>query len=116
METRSVFVSFLISSPRLVSTPAASDVTSEDSLVTLNVYDRVSDHHFLGNVQIKPLLVHDHTVDQWYKCVVPFLIIASPHPYLFRLLPLENELVTGEMRVQTTFEQAKVRRACLFHA
>ncbi|KAG6333506.1 hypothetical protein ID866_5582 [Astraeus odoratus] len=67
------------------------DVTSEDSLVTFNVYDRVSDHHFLGTVQIKPVLVHDHTVDQWYK-----------------LLPLENEVVTGEMRVQITFEQYKV--------
>lgn len=70
------------------------DVTSEDSVVTFNVYDRVSDHHFLGTVQIKPVLVHDHTVDQWYK-----------------LLPLENEVVTGEMRVQITFEQYKTKRA-----
>ncbi|KAI6164924.1 kinase-like protein [Pisolithus thermaeus] len=69
------------------------DVTSEDSVVTFSVYDRVSDHHFLGTVQIKPVLVHDHTVDQWYK-----------------LLPLENEVVTGEMRVQITFEQYKVRK------
>lgn len=46
----------------------SSDVTSEDSLITLNVYDRaVSDQGFLGTVQIKPLLIHDHTVDQWYK-------------------------------------------------
>ncbi|KAI6117641.1 kinase-like protein [Pisolithus croceorrhizus] len=70
------------------------DVTSEDSVVTFSVYDRVSDHHFLGTVQIKPVLIHDHTVDQWYK-----------------LLPLENEVVTGEMRVQITFEQYKTKRA-----
>lgn len=70
------------------------DVTSEDSVITFNVYDRVSDHHFLGAVRIKPVLVHDHTVDQWYK-----------------LLPLENEVVTGEMRVQITFEQYKTKRA-----
>jgi hypothetical protein len=45
-----------------------SDVTSEESLITFNVYDRaVSDQGFLGTVQIKPALVHDHTVDQWYK-------------------------------------------------
>ncbi|PFH52697.1 hypothetical protein AMATHDRAFT_139750 [Amanita thiersii Skay4041] len=70
------------------------DVTSEESLITFNVYDRsVSDLGFLGTVQIKPVLVHDHTIDQWYK-----------------LLPLEHEPVTGEMRVQITFEQYKTKR------
>lgn len=45
-----------------------SDVTSEASLITFNVYDRaVSDQGFLGTVQIKPVLIHDYTVDQWYK-------------------------------------------------
>ncbi|KAF9221905.1 Pkinase-domain-containing protein [Gyrodon lividus] len=70
------------------------DVTSEESLITFNVYDRVSDHFFLGTVQIKPVLIHDHTVDQWYK-----------------LRPFENEVVSGEMRVQITFEQCKTKRA-----
>ncbi|KIL68341.1 hypothetical protein M378DRAFT_72522 [Amanita muscaria Koide BX008] len=71
------------------------DVTSENSLITFNVYDRsVPDLGFLGNVQIRPVLVHDHTVDQWYK-----------------LSALENEHVTGEMRVQITFEQSKTKRA-----
>ncbi|EGO01719.1 hypothetical protein SERLA73DRAFT_48914 [Serpula lacrymans var. lacrymans S7.3] len=71
------------------------DVTSEESLITFNVYDRaVEDHGFLGTVQIKPALVHDHTVDQWYK-----------------LRPFENEIVSGEMRVQVTFEQYKTKRA-----
>ncbi|KAF9468943.1 kinase-like domain-containing protein [Collybia nuda] len=71
------------------------DVTSEESLITFNVYDRaVEDQGFLGTVQIKPILVHDHTVDQWYK-----------------LRPFENEVVSGEMRVQITFEQYKTKRA-----
>ncbi|KAH7887955.1 kinase-like domain-containing protein [Phlebopus sp. FC_14] len=70
------------------------DVTSEESAITFNVYDRVSEHLFLGTVQIKPVLVHDHTVDQWYK-----------------LRPFENEVVSGEMRVQITFEQYKTKRA-----
>lgn len=70
------------------------DVTSEESLVSFNLYDRVADHLFLGTVQIKPVLIHDHTVDQWYK-----------------LRPFENEVISGEMRVQITFEQYKTKRA-----
>ncbi|KAF8665581.1 hypothetical protein AX16_000039 [Volvariella volvacea WC 439] len=71
------------------------DVTSEDSVISFNVYDRAAlDQCFLGTMKIKPLLVHDHTVDQWYK-----------------LIPYENEAVTGEMRVQVTFEQYKTKRA-----
>ncbi|KAG6378494.1 hypothetical protein JVT61DRAFT_12754 [Boletus reticuloceps] len=69
------------------------DVTSEESLIAFNVYDRVSDHLFLGTFQIKPLLIHDQTVDQWFK-----------------LRPFENEIVSGEMRVQITFEQFKTKR------
>jgi hypothetical protein len=34
------------------------------------VYDRsLEEQAFLGHVQIKPVLVHDRTVDDWYKCV-----------------------------------------------
>jgi serine/threonine protein kinase len=71
------------------------DVTSEDSLVSFNVYDRsTEDQGFLGTFQLKPVLVHDHTVDQWYK-----------------LKPYNQEVVSGEMRVQITFEQYKTKRA-----
>ncbi|KII95796.1 hypothetical protein PLICRDRAFT_98198 [Plicaturopsis crispa FD-325 SS-3] len=74
------------------------DVTMVNSSITLNVYDRaVEDQGFLGTVQIKPLLIHDHTVDQWYK-----------------LRPFESEAasgVSGEMRVQVTFEQYQTKRA-----
>lgn len=45
-----------------------SDVTSDQSVITFNVYDRADEEqHFLGMVEIKPVLKHDHTVDQWYK-------------------------------------------------
>ncbi|KIP07027.1 hypothetical protein PHLGIDRAFT_71720 [Phlebiopsis gigantea 11061_1 CR5-6] len=70
------------------------DVTSEESTITFNIYDRaVEDLGFLGSMQIKPVLIHEHTVDQWYK-----------------LRPYENEPVTGEMRVQVTFEAYKTKR------
>lgn len=50
-----------------VLTPG-SDVTSDLSVITINVYDRAAiDPGFLGTVQIKPVLVHEHTVDDWYK-------------------------------------------------
>ncbi|KAF9449894.1 Pkinase-domain-containing protein [Macrolepiota fuliginosa MF-IS2] len=71
------------------------DVTTEDSQITCMVYDRaVSDQGFLGTVKIKPVLIHDHTVDDWYK-----------------LQPVEHEVVSGQIRVQVTFEQYKTRRA-----
>ncbi|EKM80493.1 hypothetical protein AGABI1DRAFT_113660 [Agaricus bisporus var. burnettii JB137-S8] len=71
------------------------DVTSTDSQITYMVYDRaVSDQGFLGSVKIRPLLIHDHTVDDWYK-----------------LQPIEQEIVSGEIRVQVTFEQYKTKRA-----
>jgi hypothetical protein len=64
------------------------------------VYDRAStDNYFLGTVELKPILRHDHTVDQWYK--------------LHGLQDDKN--VTGEMRVQVTFTQNKVgisNRSC----
>ncbi|TDL29417.1 kinase-like protein [Rickenella mellea] len=70
------------------------DVTSDQSVITFNIYDRsAKDQHFLGMFDIKPVLVHDHTVDNWYK-----------------LRPYENEVVTGEMRVQITYEQFKTKR------
>jgi hypothetical protein len=78
-----------------------SDVTRQDSQLTLIIYDRASaDNYILGTVQIKPILRHDHTVDQWYK-----------------LRGFQDDhTVTGEMRVQVTFSQNKVslsRFSCL---
>ncbi|KAF8528809.1 Pkinase-domain-containing protein [Hysterangium stoloniferum] len=72
------------------------DVTSDRSMITINVYDRRHDteRSFLGTLQIKPVLLHDHTVDQWYK-----------------LRPFENEVVTGEIRMQVTYEQLQSKYA-----
>ena len=53
---------------RYLSSFSYSDVTSDQTLITLNVYDRAEDeNNFLGVVEIKPVLKHDHTVDHWYK-------------------------------------------------
>ncbi|KDQ20690.1 hypothetical protein BOTBODRAFT_26708 [Botryobasidium botryosum FD-172 SS1] len=71
------------------------DVTSEDSLINFAIYDRAQESElFLGVVELQPVLIHDHTVDQWIK-----------------VKPRENEPVTGELRVQVTYEQYKTKRA-----
>lgn len=98
-----------------------SDVTSDQSVLTFNIYDRaVEDQGFLGRHEIKPLLVNDHTVDQWYKyvsfvclrnistCLLLRILALIMVSHDFRLRPYENEVVTGEMRVQITYEQFKV--------
>jgi hypothetical protein len=46
-----------------------SDVTSDTSVIVLNIYDRFVDENssgFLGMLEIKPVLIHDHSVDNWY--------------------------------------------------
>lgn len=43
-----------------------SDVISEESVIFFNIFDRTDNDRFLGAVNIKPVLKHDHTVDQWY--------------------------------------------------
>ena len=75
-----------------------------------NIYDRSEDlHTFVGTVQIKPTLIHDHTVDHWYKYVITTLVLGTyTNFFVSRLTPLEHEPVTGEMRVQITFEAYKV--------
>ena len=59
-----------------------SDVISDQSVITFNIYDRADEEQgFLGMVEIKPVLKHDHTVDQWYKYVLYFkLSISCPFP------------------------------------
>jgi len=50
-----------------------SDVTSDRSLMYLSIYDRgLNGEEFIGRVEVKPVLVHDHTVDRWYPCVISF--------------------------------------------
>ena len=62
----------------------------------------------MGSVKVKPTLVHDHTVDQWYKYVPSIAAYSSSHTFR-RLGPYESEPdITGEIRIQITFEQSKV--------
>lgn len=71
------------------------DVTQDNTPITFTVYDRQEqDEAFLGMLEMKPVLKHEHTVDQWIK-----------------LRPRESEPVTGEIRVQITYEQFQTRRA-----
>ncbi|QRW02081.1 Serine/threonine-protein kinase [Ceratobasidium sp. AG-Ba] len=73
----------------------AFDVTQDSTPITFNVYDREEETEaFLGMLEMKPVLKHDHTVDQWIK-----------------LRPRDSETVTGEIRVQITYEQIKTKRA-----
>lgn len=73
----------------------AFDVTQDSTPITFNVYDREEETEaFLGMLEMKPVLKHDHTVDQWMK-----------------LRPRDSESVTGEIRVQITYEQIKTKRA-----
>ncbi|CAE7220281.1 unnamed protein product [Rhizoctonia solani] len=44
----------------------AFDVTQDNTMITFTVYDRQEeDEAFLGMLELKPVLKHDHTVDQW---------------------------------------------------
>ncbi|KAG8863741.1 hypothetical protein FRB96_007578 [Tulasnella sp. 330] len=70
------------------------DVISNQSHLTFEVYDRnVTESGFLGFIETKPVLVHEHTVDQWLK-----------------LKPRDNETIGGEIRIQVTYEQFKTAR------
>jgi len=77
-----------------------SDVTSEESLITFNVYDRISGHFFLGTFQIKPILIHDHTVDQWFKYVARSLFATLPILHLASLF-LAQIANAGSGRLKT---------------
>jgi hypothetical protein len=53
-------------------------------MIQFNIYDRADEiHGFIGSVKVRPTLVHDHTVDQWYKYVPPISTSSSS------LIPLE---------------------------
>lgn len=87
-----------------------SDVTSDNSMLVFDVYDRgVEDSSFLGFFEMRPVLVHEQTVDQWVKYVNQWHSNALDLINAFRLQARENEQVTGDVRVQVTYEQFKVR-------
>lgn len=70
------------------------DVTSEQAELDISIYDKACDHIFLGQVKIHPNLRAQAYVDQWLK-----------------LEPRVHDVpVTGEVRVQLTYERIRNRR------
>ncbi|KAG8810651.1 Serine/threonine-protein kinase [Serendipita sp. 399] len=74
------------------------DVTSERSILVLDIYDRKFDgvDGYLGTVEIKPALVHDRAVDAWHKLESHG---DAKHP------------ITGEIRLQVTYMQSTTKRS-----
>jgi hypothetical protein len=56
---------------------------NEKSVLQVQIYDRsIEEEMFLGFVEIRPKLVNNHTVDQWFSCVLflvsfPFFLLAG---------------------------------------
>lgn len=68
---------------------------NEKSVLQVQIYDRsIEEECFLGQCEIRPKLVNNHTVDQWFP------LTARPG---------EDHEVTGEIRVQIRYEKADVR-------
>ncbi|KAF8760166.1 Protein kinase C terminal domain [Rhizoctonia solani] len=113
MEARGRVVSRSSQFTLLFCSSLRSDVTQENTTITFTVYDRQEeDEAFLGMLEMKPVLKHEHTVDQWIKSVPPLhLPILHILTAFHRLRPRESEPVTGEIRVQITYEQFQTRRA-----
>ncbi|THH27290.1 hypothetical protein EUX98_g6902 [Antrodiella citrinella] len=87
------------------------DVTSEESAITFNVYDRaVSDLGFLGTVQIKPVLVHDHTVDQWYKV---FQVRKKDTKRIYAMKVLSKREIIAKKEVAHTIGERKILQRSL---
>lgn len=60
----------LESSLVLTSARTSSDVMNEKSVLQVQIYDRsIEEEMFLGMCEIRPRLVNNHTVDQWFPCV-----------------------------------------------
>ncbi|GAA5921780.1 hypothetical protein JCM3775_001817 [Rhodotorula graminis] len=72
------------------------DVMNEKSVLQVQIYDRsIEEECFLGQCEIRPKLVNNHTVDQWFP------LTARPG---------EDHEVTGEIRVQIRYEKADAKK------
>ncbi|GAA6058421.1 hypothetical protein JCM3770_000462 [Rhodotorula araucariae] len=72
------------------------DVMNEKSVLQVQIYDRsIEEECFLGMCEIRPKLVNNHTVDQWFP------LAARPG---------EDHEVTGEIRVQIRYEKADFKK------
>ncbi|CEQ39461.1 SPOSA6832_01008 [Sporobolomyces salmonicolor] len=73
------------------------DVMNEKSVLQVQIYDRsIEEEMFLGVVEIRPKLVNNHTVDQWFP---------------LQARPGEDHEVTGEIRIQIRYEKFDGSRA-----
>ncbi|GAA5913655.1 hypothetical protein JCM5296_007275 [Sporobolomyces johnsonii] len=72
------------------------DVMNEKSVLQVQIYDRsIEEEMFLGFVEIRPKLVNNHTVDQWFP---------------LQARPGEDHEVTGEIRIQIRYEKFDIKR------
>ncbi|BGP16551.1 hypothetical protein JCM10213_000537 [Rhodosporidiobolus nylandii] len=72
------------------------DVMNEKSVLQVQIYDRsIEEEMFLGFCEIRPKLVNNHTVDQWFS------LAARPG---------EDHDVTGEIRIQIRYEKFDVKK------
>lgn len=70
---------------------------NEKSPLVLQIYDRsIEEECFLGFAELRPKLVNNHTIDQWFA---------------LQARPGEDHAVTGEIRIQIRYEKYDV---CLF--
>ncbi|KAI5480751.1 AGC/Akt protein kinase [Pseudohyphozyma bogoriensis] len=71
------------------------DVMNERSVVQVCIYDRsIEEECFLGMTEIRPKLVNNHVVDQWFP--------LSPRN--------EDETVSGEIRIQIRYEKSDIKK------
>jgi len=74
---------------------------NEKSPLVLQIYDRsIEEECFLGFAELRPKLVNNHTVDQWFP---------------LQARPGEDHAVTGEIRVQIRYEKYDVRFEVRLH-
>ncbi|GAA6028306.1 hypothetical protein JCM8097_006967 [Rhodosporidiobolus ruineniae] len=72
------------------------DVMNEKSVLQVQIYDRsIEEEMFLGITEIRPKLVNNHIVDQWFP--------LAPRPG-------EDHEVTGEIRIQIRYEKYDVKQ------
>lgn len=67
---------------------------NERSPLVLQIYDRsIEEECFLGFAELRPKLVNNHTIDQWFP---------------LQARPGEDHAVTGEIRIQIRYEKYDV--------
>ncbi|GAA5967205.1 hypothetical protein JCM3765_001736 [Sporobolomyces pararoseus] len=72
------------------------DVMNEKSPLVLQIYDRsIEEECFLGFAELRPKLVNNHTIDQWFA---------------LQARPGEDHAVTGEIRIQIRYEKYDIKR------